>query len=342
VLAGDAAVALDALPECAADRLEELREARDELEARLLVRPAERTLAALEDGPAGLGNIVGIGIGGQEVEGRPTGRLSVKVLVREKRRRRQVASEALVPARLGGLPTDVEAAGRITAQHYTERHRPAPCGVSIGSCNFVTPGTLGCVVRRGRTRYILGTNHILALLNRGPIGVGIPQPGRLDGGRCAGDVIARLSRFVPIVRDRPNLVDAAIARTAGARVDARVLRPEGVLQPLAAPEVPPALGTQVQKSGRSTHYSTGHIDAIDVTVDVDYGPLGGTIRFSNQFRVRGTGGPFSNNGDSGALVTTVPGNQPVGLLFSGNPRRNMSFCNDIAEVTRALDVSIVY
>ena len=322
--------------------LEELRGARDELEARLLVRPSERGLAAREDGPAGLGNVVGIGIGGQEVDGRPTGRLVVKVLVREKRRRREVASEALVPQHLGGLPTDVDAAGWIRAQQYAERHRPAPCGVSIGSCHYMTPGTLGCVVRRGRTFYLLGTNHILALLNRGPIGVGIPQPGRLDGGRCDSDVIARLSRFVPMARDRPNLVDAAIARTARARVDTRVLRAGGILERLAAPEDAPALGTPVQKSGRSTSHTAGQIDAIDVTVDVDYGPLGGTFRFSNQFRVRGTGRAFSDNGDSGALVTTHPGNRPVGLLFSGNPQRNMSFCNDITAVIAALGVSVVY
>jgi hypothetical protein len=262
--------------------------------------------------------------------------------VRHKRRREDVSSEALVPRALGGVPTDVDLTGTVVAQQYTARHRPAPCGVSIGSCHFATPGTLACVVKRVGRHYILGTNHILALLNRGPIGIGVPQPGRLDGGRCAQDVIARLSRFVPIVQEGTNLVDAAIALTSRVRVDPRVLRAGGVRQPLASPETPPVLGLRVQKSGRSTHYRTGRIDAVAVTVDVDFAPLGGTFRFSNQFRVRGARRPFSDNGDSGALVTTLPGNQPVGLLFSGNAARNVSFCNDIAAVTRALDVSIVY
>jgi hypothetical protein len=320
----------------------ELRQARDELERRLLVALADKPLAAREDGASGLGNVVGVGIGEQRKGERPTGRLVLKVLVRDKRRRTDVSSEALVPRALGGVPTDVDATGTVAAQQYTARHRPAPCGVSVGSCHFEAPGTLGCVVTRAGRRYILGTNHILALLNRGPIGIGIPQPGRLDGGTCAQDVIARLSRFVPILQEGTNLVDAAIALTARARVDPRVLRAGGVRQRLAPPEVPPVLGLRVQKSGRSTQYRTGRIDAIAVTVDVDFAPLGGTFRFSNQFRVRGARRPFSDNGDSGALVTTHPGNQPVGLLFSGNARRNVSFCNDIAAVTRALEVAIVY
>jgi hypothetical protein len=320
----------------------EIRQARDELERRLLIGPIEKALAAREDGAHGFGNIVGVGIGEKMVGDQPTGRLVVKVFVRDKRRRAEVASAALVPRFLGGVPTDVDASGTIAAQHYTLRQRPAPCGVSIGSCHCVTPGSLGCLVRRASRYYILGTNHILALLNRGPVGGGIPQPGRLDGGKCSRDVIARLSRFVPIVREGTNLVDAAIALTLRTRVDPRVMRTGGTRQPLVAPEDTPRLGMPVQKSGRSTRYRTGRIDAVHVTVDVDFAPLGGTFRFSEQFRVRGARKAFSDNGDSGALVTTHPENRPVGLLFSGNAAHNVSFCNDIAAVTRALDVSIVY
>src|SRR5262245_7285102 len=264
--------------------VEEFRQARDELERRLLVAPAQKAFTALKDGASGFGNIVGLGIGEKVADDQPTGRLVVKVFVRVKRRWARIASEALVPRNIGGVPTDVETAGTITAQHFTDRHRPAPCGVSVGSCNFVTPGTLGCIVSRAGRNYILGTNHILALLNRGPVGIGIPQPGRLDGGKCAQDVIARLSKFVPIVAEGTNLVDAAIALTSKKRVDPRILRPGDVRQPLVAPEVAPALGMPVPKSGRATHHTTGPIDAVGVTVDVDFGPVGGTFRVSNQFR----------------------------------------------------------
>jgi hypothetical protein len=335
VHAGDRAVT--ALREAAA-----FCQARDDLAGRLLVAPAGKRHAILAEGAAGPGNIVGVGIGAQEAGGRATGRLALKVFVVEKRPRATVSAAALVPARVGGLPTDVEAVGRVAAQMYVARHRPAPCGVSIGSRELPTPGTLGCVVTRAGRTYILGTNHILALLNRSRAGTGIPQPGGLDGGTDKGDVIARLARFVPITRDRPNRVDAAIALTSRKRVDPRVLQPDGTLRPLVSPEVAPALGMPVQKCGRTTGHRLGRIDAVGVTLDVDFAPLGGTFRFTDQFRVRGSGDLFSDTGDSGALVTTFPGNQPVGLLFSGNASANMSFCNDIGEVLRALDVAIVY
>src|SRR5262245_46440207 len=318
------------------------RQARDDLALRLLIPPPEKRRALLEEGAAGPGNIVGVGIGAQEAGGRPTGRLAIKVFVGVKRSRAAVSAAALVPARVGGLPTDVEAVGRVTAQMYKGRHRPAPGGVSIGSRDLPTPGTLGCVVTRAGRTYILGTNHILALLNRSRPGTEIPQPGRLDGGTDKRDVIARLSRFVPIAKSGPNRVDAAIALTAKKRVDPRVLQPDGTLRPFAAPEVAPALGMPVQKCGRTTGHRLGRIDAVGVTLDVDFAPLGGTFRFTEQFRVRGSGDLFSETGDSGALVTPFPANQPVCLLFSGNASTNMTFCNDIGEVLRALEVAIVY
>src|SRR5690349_16875438 len=40
-----------------------LNQARDELENRLMISPAETAMAAAEEGTAGLGNMVGVGIG---------------------------------------------------------------------------------------------------------------------------------------------------------------------------------------------------------------------------------------------------------------------------------------
>jgi hypothetical protein len=103
-----------------------------------------------------------------------------------------------------------------------------------------------------------------------------------------------------------------------------------------------ALNQMVQKSGRTTQYRRGVIDAINVTLNVNYAPIAGVARFVNQFRVRGIGGIFSDRGDSGSLVTTFPQNRPVGLLFSGNAANNMTFCNDIRRVLAAFGVTIVF
>jgi hypothetical protein len=320
-----------------------LSQARDELEQLLMISPADTAMAATEEGAAGLGNMVGVGIGEKVVDGIPTGQPALKVFVKEKLSAEQVSSEALVPQSLGGVPTDVDATGEVDAQFFTAKLRPAPGGVSIGHCPTVHAGTLGCLVTRAGQLFILSNNHVIARVNAGPINVPISQPGRLDGGNCATDVIARLTQFIPIIFGTTcNFVDAAIGRTAPNLVDRRILRPFGIRQPLVAPHFPAILNMPVQKSGRTTQYRRGFIDAINVTVNVSYAPFGGIARFCNQFRVKGIGGPFSDRGDSGSLVTTFPINNPVGLLFAGNAANNFTFCNPIGRVLAAFGVNIVY
>lgn len=325
------------------DIFNSLSQARDELEQRLMISPAETALAAAEEGAAGLGNLVGVGIGEKVVDGVPTGQPALKVFVKEKLAEDQVSSEALVPQSVGGVTTDVDATGEVSGQFFTARLRPAPGGVSIGHCPTIHAGTLGCLVTRANQLFILSNNHVIARVNAGPLNVPVSQPGRLDGGNCATDVIARLTQFVPIIfGTQCNFVDAAIARTSPNLVDRRILRPFGIRQPLIPPHVPPVLNTFVQKSGRTTQYRRGIIDAVNVTLNVNYAPFGGIARFCRQFRVRGIGAIFSDRGDSGSLVTTFPINHPVGLLFAGNAANNFTFCNPIGAVLSAFGVNIVY
>ena len=233
-----------------------------------------------------------------------------------------------------------------------------PGGVSIGRGGTETAGTSACLVTRtsggvvtggsdGRVSpagdlFLLGTNHILALVNRGPIGAPIRRPGARDAPGRPERILARLSGFVPISFEVANEVDAALARTSAARVDRRLLGARGARRKLEPPVVTPEIGMLVQKTGGATRHRRGRIDAIGVTVKVDYTPLGRTARFESQFRVRGIDGVFSDRGDSGALVTTWPGNHPVGLLFAGSAAANVAFCNDIGTVCRRLGVCILY
>ncbi len=324
------------------DDFKSLNQARDEIEQTFMGELSQQLTAMAEDGVAGLGNIVGVGIGEKVVDDTPTGQMAVKVFVKEKLYASEVSSEALVPSSLGGVATDVEVIGEINAQMFTTRLRPAPGGVSIGHCNRVMAGTFGCLVTRQNQLFVLSNNHVLALVNAGPIGVGNPQPGRLDGGICPQDIIARLTQFIPITfSTQCNFVDAAIARTSPNLVDRRILRPGGVRQPLVAPHVNPVLNQQVQKSGRTTQYRRGIITAVNVTTNVNYAPVG-VARFCRQFIVRGTPTIFSAPGDSGSLVTTFPQNRPVGLLFAGNSQTNTTICNPISAVLAAFGVNIVY
>jgi hypothetical protein len=324
-------------------QLNELLAARDELEQRLMPELAVQAMQADGSEIFGYNNIVGIGIGEQEVGGHPTGQLAVKVLVSEKVHASQVSADMLVPQSLDGVPTDVEATGEIYGQAFRARRRPAPGGVSIGNCNRVSAGTLGCLVTRNNQLFCLSNNHVMALSNASPLNTGISQPGRLDGGACSADIIARLTQFVPIsfAAGANNLVDAAIARTSPNLVDRRTIRAGGALQRLRSPHVNPVLNSRVQKSGRTTQYRRGQIDLINTTVNVTFDGIG-VARFIRQFRVRGVGSIFSDRGDSGSLVTTYPTNQPVGLLFAGSAASNTTFCNPISTVLTSFGVNIVY
>ena len=141
----EAAVSLAALGSLT-EREEELRavsQARDEFEQRFLIDPGQRAFDAAEESPAGLGNIVGVGIGEKEVEWhsyRSTGGEGV----RERKTRGHTGRlRGPGPFLCRGVATDVDVTGEIHAQMFTARYRPAPGGVSIGRCDIVHAGHWG-------------------------------------------------------------------------------------------------------------------------------------------------------------------------------------------------------
>ena len=96
-----------------------------------------------------------------------------------------------------GIPTDVYEVGDIkaftTPAERQAKWRPtAPGGVSIGH-HKTTAGTLGCLVRKNGSPYILSNNHVLANSNDAKIGDSILQPGPYDGGGN-DDLIGELSK----------------------------------------------------------------------------------------------------------------------------------------------------
>lgn len=268
-------------------------------------------------------NVVAAGVGYKITGGQKTSTLSVVCSVTQKVAASRLESKDLVPATLDGVPTDVIETGVIRAlQSPTDRHRPAPGGVSIGHRD-ITAGTLGCLVRKDGRSVILSNNHVLANSNAAAIGDPILQPGPYDGGRYPEDHIADLEQFVPIniigtPSDCPtatgiaaflnslarlfgssvrlqavdqqaieNLVDAAIARP---------LNPEDVKDDIlqigsVQGSVEGQLGMAVKKSGRTTGFTTGEIQQVDVTVNVQYGE-GKIAQFADQLMT----GPMSQGG----------------------------------------------
>ena len=308
-------------------------------------------------------NVVATGIGYKFSAGQKTPALSIICSVSQKLPSSKLSAREMIPSSIGGLPTDVVQTGVIRAfQSHTARYRPAPGGVSIGHKD-ITAGTLGCLVKKGGDFFILSNNHVLANSNAAQIGDAILQPGPYDGGRFPEDHIANLEAFIPIsftggpsecttaagianllnslakamgsdarllaitTQAEDNLVDAAIARPLNpADVKDEILE-IGPLSGVGSGE----LGTGIKKSGRTTALTTGEIQQVDVTANVQYGD-NKIARFTDQLLA----GAMSQGGDSGSAVLDSQ-NRLIGLLFAGSD--TTTIINRIEHVFSALGVS---
>lgn len=261
-------------------------------------------------------DVVGTGVGADK-DGTPV----LLVLTRQEGVRN-------IPAQLEGVRTRVDVVGDVIAMAgFTKTYRPVPCGVSTGNANECSAGTIGCMVNKGGVLYALSNNHVFARENDAAIGERINQPGRYDGKpRCAQTgQIATLSAFRPIVfsTSATNVIDAAIAQFSPG-----VATTCSMVNNLYTPSstiVQPSVGLAVKKVGRTSGLTTGRIAGINVTINVGYSS--GTARFENQIYVASS---FIRSGDSGSMMVTQNGNNPVGLNFAGGG--GASFANPMSEV----------
>jgi hypothetical protein len=236
----------------------------------------------------------------------------------------------------------VEAVGEIKALSYTGRYRPVQEGVSGGNINdrrkvgpyvSCSGGTIGCVVQKNGNSYFLSNNHVFARENKAAIGEDIVQPGLIEVNcsQISNDVVADLSEFKSITfkRNANNKIDAAIA----------MIRPGidfscGMIcgyTPSATP-VTAALNMAVKKCGRTTEYTTGTVNGLNVTVLISYSK--GTARFIGQVQFT----DMSDSGDSGSLIVTQSGNNPVALLFAGSSTTTIG--NPIQDVLSNFGVTV--
>ncbi len=279
-------------------------------------------------------NVVGVGVGFKETGGKETDEVCVSVYVEKKVAKKSLSSSDMVPDDCDGVATDVREVGRIEAQAFDTRIRPARPGYSIGHFN-ITAGTFGCLVRE--TCYpcrtlILSNNHVLANSNAASIGDPILQPGPFDGGAIPDDVIARLYRFVPIRfgdPDKYNLVDCALARPR----DMRDVIASIVNIGIPAGTVEATLGMEVIKSGRTTETTAGKVIGIDVTSAVNFGV--GIAFFRNQIMTTN----MSAGGDSGSLLLSRKTREGTGLLFAGSSQ--ITLHNNLSNVLMALGVELI-
>jgi hypothetical protein len=288
-------------------------------------------------------NVVGVGIGTKITEGSDTGRPALVVFVSQKLGLDELPDSDVVPQSLGDHETDVIETGEIFAgagedstirpQALRRRVRPVAGGFSIGHF-AITAGTAGAAAYDAtafpgipQKYYILSNNHVLANSNDAKLGDPIRQPGTYDGG-TEEDGIGRLHRFIPMrFGGRPNIVDAAIAEVDFHDVDRQIYW-IGYVRGVSTAR----LGLTVQKTGRTTNYTTGRILGLNGTININYGN-DRIARMERQIVTTVMSAP----GDSGSLVCDMEGNA-VGLLFAGSNR--ITVANDILEVQRLLEIVI--
>lgn len=302
-------------------------------------------------------NVVGMGYGVKWSNGEPTGKPALLALVSQKVDKEELGPGDMIPKKIGEMQTDVLAIGEpfagqaepieVGIELLARRARPASGGYSVGHRN-ITAGTIGtCVydmvgtpgnpVGMPQHYYILSNNHVLANSNNATPGDAILQPGPFDGGVDPSDRIAALSRFIPITFEpqvprtqHRNLIDAAVAEGQFHDLK-REIHWVGHLRGWRS-RAQVQVGTVLQKTGRTTNYTTGRITAVNATVDVNYG--GGKVaRFRDQILTT----PMSAGGDSGSLVADRD-NFAVGLLFAGSPQ--VTILNQIQHVRSLLRVEI--
>jgi hypothetical protein len=196
--------------------------------------------------------------------------------------------------------------------------------------------TLGSLVTRGGTQYILSNTHVLARSDIAQIGDPIIQPGLIDTATCTTSgarTVANLSAFYNLETGAPPKIDAAIAQIVAGNVDSGgnilYLGATADANGVPVPGAPHAgsgagatLGMPVAKSGRSTGLTCSTVLAVAVNVNaVQYQKGCGTgttfsVNYTNQVDI--SGGSFSAQGDSGSLIVSQGSADPVALLFAGS------------------------
>jgi hypothetical protein len=238
------------------------------------------------------------------------------------------------------------AAGLLAAvaDHQVKQLAPVQMGTSGGNVKdisraFCCSGTLGAVVAKNGQQYILSNNHVLARSDQAAIGEDISQPGLIDSG-CRTTNSNLVADFTSAPKLGTANVDAAIAQVRSGMVD-----PNGNILEIGQPNTStaiPAVGQAVAKSGRTTGLTCSSIGSVNTDVSVQYqkGCNQGkkfVIAYIDQVVVNSSS--FSAGGDSGSLIVTQTGKQPVALLYAGSSSTTIG--NPIQDVTSALGVTFV-
>ena len=272
------------------------------------------------------------------------------------------ASASAISRQINGVPVRVFETDEIKAldgppgnNHKQAFAPPVPMGVSTGSVSisggFVKIGTLGYrVFRLGQPNNVgyITNNHVAgssgpnlcpAMINPAnlpPFRLVQCQPSLSDGVGCASS-IGNLVQAIPIIMGGlyQNTVDAVFVKSNRSLVNKTILDIGNPSPQLQAP----AVNLPVRKSGRTTGFTQGTIQSINVTEIVSYGVCG-VAKFVGQIAI--VPGTFGAAGDSGSPILgdadSSGRRRPVGLLFAASS--TVIFANRISDVLGSLHSAI--
>jgi hypothetical protein len=270
-----------------------------------------------------------------------------------------------LPEMIEGVRVIEKVSGKIIAMkggggvsHTAKQTPPIQLGCSgsptLDIANgYCCGGTLGSLVSKGGSQYILSNSHVFAgdVVSGGngrvsTVGDDVTQPGLIDincsasGGQVVADVSTLSTTYPPA--STPN-VDCSIAqvRSGMVRTDGAILE----VGTLSASTVGASVGQAVKKSGRTTGLTRSTVSTVNVTVTVGYttecAGSSYTKTYTGQIIISNNGSRFLNSGDSGSLmvedVTTNP--RAVGLLFAGSS--STAVANPIGDVLSHLGATMV-
>ena len=292
--------------------------------------------------------VTGIDLGYQYTDGQRTGRLAVRIHVREKRPLEALEAAEVFPDTIENVPVDVIEAtyepgecAAVAAEHHDprERHDVLRPGISCGHIR-VTAGTFGLIVidnRSGRSA-ILSNWHVLAGDADASPGDPILQPGPHDGGRPDRDTIATLERMI-LNSDG----DAAIALLNGSRAyDVRPLGTDITIAGIGDAQV----GAILVKSGRSTGVTRGRVDGLGryfIRYSVGRRGIDG-FKLVSIVAGNPDNEEISSGGDSGSVWCEPDSGTACGLHFAGEtssaPGAEHAIACHLTRVFAALDLSL--
>lgn len=263
-------------------------------------------------------NIVGVSLS-VDVSGAP----KLHVMMKRKVAEEKLTKRQMIPKRLGFTSIDVEV--EIEIEEVRRRpvlHAPvAQPGIQIAHERGTRGGTLGFLVRRGETRFLLSCSHVLTSAMGGARkGDSIETP--FDAASLGPSIATLDEKFTKFSSGSANTEDFALARLT-ADFDPKLVTSGEPIADMVTWEGPQApLGAKVVHHGAKNGPKTGTIRKREASIRVSGAPgtsssvvLAGLVEYE----------VVSGEGDSGGPVVVSGTNAAAGLHTAGIPGTKRGF-----------------